>query len=90
MLMRELALYSQHLTEKPRCMILTKTDLFTKEKPPAVPEGWLSMSAVTGENVEKVVMELGRMVKEVSGKEQDVDIWMAEPLNSPNGVGEGV
>lgn len=63
MLLHELSLYSQLLAEKPRCMILTKSDLFPPDNPPAPPEGWLTMSAVTGANVDGVVSTLSRMVK---------------------------
>jgi GTP-binding protein len=61
-LLNELVRYSAPLAERPRCMILTKSDLIPKEKPAAVPRGWLAMSAVTGENVETVVGRLAEMV----------------------------
>jgi GTP-binding protein len=64
MLLHELSLYSQLLAEKPRCMILTKSDLIPPNNPPAAPEGWLTMSAVTGENVDGVLSKLSQMVKE--------------------------
>jgi GTPase len=62
-LVNELTQYSTQLGERPRCLILTKSDLFPKEQPVIVPPGWLSMSAVTGENVEMVVSRLAEMVE---------------------------
>jgi GTP-binding protein len=62
MLLHELSLYSELLAQKPRCMILTKSDLFPADAPSLVPQGWLSMSAATGENVDGVVADLRKMV----------------------------
>jgi GTP-binding protein len=58
-LLNELAQYSSGLAERPRCVILTKSDLVPKDL--SVPSGWLSMSAVTGESVETVVSKLAEM-----------------------------
>jgi GTP-binding protein len=63
-LLHELARYSALLAELPRCLILTKSDLIPKEEPYKVPSGWLSMSAVTGENVDTVINRLSAMVEE--------------------------
>jgi GTP-binding protein len=63
-LLHELARYSALLAELPRCLILTKSDLIPKEEPYKVPSGWLSMSAVTGENVDAVINRLSAMVEE--------------------------
>jgi len=62
MLLHELSLYSRLLAEKPRCMILTKSDVFSPDSPPLAPPGWLTMSAVTGENVDRVIAHLREMV----------------------------
>lgn len=64
MLLNELSRYSRILAEKPRCMILTKSDLFPPDNAPVVPGGWLTMSAVTGGNVDVVIARLRTMVKE--------------------------
>ncbi|KMQ50632.1 GTP-binding protein [Chitinispirillum alkaliphilum] len=64
-LLEELAHYSEALVEKPKCFILTKTDLLSEEeKESKTPQGWLSMSAVTGEGVEKVIRKLWEMLGE--------------------------
>jgi GTPase len=66
-LLNELAQYSESLAERPRCLILTKSDLIPVENRGVLPAGWLSMSAVTGDNVENVVSSLAAMV-EKAGK----------------------
>lgn len=58
-LVRELQAYSPALAEKPMCFILTKADLC--EAAPDVPDGWLSMSAVTGQGVDRVLARLREM-----------------------------
>ncbi|MBN2188489.1 MAG: GTPase ObgE [Chitinispirillaceae bacterium] len=62
-LLNELSQYSAQLAERPRCLILTKSDLVPKDHPLEVPSGWLMMSAVTGDNVETVVGKLAEMVE---------------------------
>lgn len=64
-LLNELAQYSENLAERPRCLILTKSDLVPGENRMVLPAGWLSMSAVTGDNVEAVVRKLAEMVDEL-------------------------
>jgi GTPase len=66
-LLNELSQYSESLAERPRCLILTKSDLLPEENRSVLPAGWLSMSAVTGDNVENVVSSLAVMV-EKAGK----------------------
>jgi GTP-binding protein len=63
-LLNELAHYSQSLAEKPKCFILTKTDLYDEDTKVEVPDGWLTMSAVTGNGLDKVLHTLSTMVKE--------------------------
>jgi GTPase len=63
-LLNELAQYSASLAERPKCLVLTKSDLVPKEDHIALPAGWLSMSAVTGDNVETVLKKLAVMVEE--------------------------
>jgi GTP-binding protein len=62
-LLRELAAYSPDLIKKPYCCILTKADLCEKRPPKGLPKGWLWMSAVTGDNVEKVLNKIRAMVE---------------------------
>jgi GTPase len=69
-LLHELAEYSQSLAEKPKLFILTKTDIFPQDEKLKLPKGWLSMSAVTGEGVDKVVRKLAAMVRERGESEQ--------------------
>jgi GTP-binding protein len=64
MLLHELSLYSELLADKPKMMILTKSDMFPEDAPMSAPEGWLTMSAVTGENVDAVLDALRKMVME--------------------------
>jgi GTPase involved in cell partitioning and DNA repair len=54
----ELQEYSPALARKPFCYILTKTDLLSEDCETTVPDGWLSMSAVSGEGVERVLQTL--------------------------------
>lgn len=60
-LINELAHYSQELANKPKCFILTKTDLLS-EKNITLPQGWLSMSAVTRNGVDTVLKGLYELV----------------------------
>jgi GTP-binding protein len=68
-LLHELAQYSASLAERPRCMILTKSDLIPNRGDFAVPTGWFLMSAVTGDNVEQVIRKLATMVEEAGLRE---------------------
>ena len=63
-LLNELAHYSRSLSEKPKCFILTKTDLIENGTADNLPEGWLTMSAVTGKGLDTVLRRLHDMVKE--------------------------
>jgi GTP-binding protein len=67
-LLQELKAYSPVLAERPMCFVLTKADLCEAE--PNVPEGWLAMSAVTGEGVERVLNELHRLWEALPPAEQ--------------------
>ena len=57
----ELHAYSPLLADKPRCYILTKVDLCDARPPAELPDGWLWMSSVSGENVDVVLRELARL-----------------------------
>jgi GTP-binding protein len=59
-LLDELNRYSPQLAEKPRCYILTKNDLVEK---PEVPDGWFSISSVTGNGIPEVLALLARMCR---------------------------
>ncbi len=75
-LLRELRAYSEILAEKPRCCILTKTDLLDERD--RVPRGWLSMSAVTGDGVDRVLRHLFGMLDELRADEKQ-DGSVSEP-----------
>lgn len=61
-LLKELAHYSEELVSKPKCFILSKSDLLPTESHLKLPEDWLIMSAVTGEGVDRVLRRLSDMV----------------------------
>jgi GTPase len=78
-LLNELTHYSELLAGKPKCFIMTKTDLIGGEnigtdnnididtdndnRPTIkIPDGWLGMSAVTGDGVDRVLLELEKML----------------------------
>jgi GTPase len=69
LLLNELTQYSTTLAQRPKCMVLTKTDLITDENPSLVPDGWLSMSALTGKNLENVISRLAEMVASTNYKQ---------------------
>jgi GTP-binding protein len=66
-LMSELAHYSEHLAAKPKCFIMTKTDIISnngdndKNK---VPDGWVGISAVTGDGVDAALRAIETMLKD--------------------------
>ncbi|MDR3013435.1 MAG: Obg family GTPase CgtA [Chitinispirillales bacterium] len=57
-LLNELSRYSELLAEKPKCYIMTKTDLLPDDEKNKIPDGWLGMSAVTGDGVDVVLREI--------------------------------
>jgi GTP-binding protein len=61
-LLNELALYSPLLAGKPKLFLLSKNDLITPDHKVSLPRSWLSISAVTGNGVDKAVKKLGAMV----------------------------
>ncbi|MCU0609406.1 MAG: GTPase ObgE [Chitinispirillaceae bacterium] len=61
-LVNELAQYSTLLADKPKIFILSKNDLITPDHQVSTPRGWLSISAATGNGLEKAVKRLGDMV----------------------------
>lgn len=63
-LLNELAQYSPVLAEKPKCFILTKTDLFTNENCPKV-KGWYPISSVTKTGVDKLITKLKQLIDSV-------------------------
>lgn len=65
-LLAELEAYSPLLARKPACFILSKNDLLTKDNRSAVPAGWYSMSAVTGNGVKDVLSRLKALIDESS------------------------
>ncbi|MFP4165187.1 MAG: GTPase ObgE [Chitinispirillaceae bacterium] len=71
-LLEELSHYSTHLANKPKCFILTKSDLLSKENAPELPEGWLTLSAVTGENLETALETFAEMIERSSKEEAEL------------------
>ncbi|MDR0331446.1 MAG: Obg family GTPase CgtA [Chitinispirillales bacterium] len=61
-LLNELEHYSEHLAAKPKCFIMTKTDLMGGDDSIKIPDGWLGMSAVTGDGVDVVLRELEKLL----------------------------
>ena len=57
-LLNELSHYSEHLAAKPKCFIMTKTDLSGGDDTIKIPDGWIGMSAVTGDGVDAVLREI--------------------------------
>ncbi|MFP4013114.1 MAG: GTPase ObgE [Chitinispirillaceae bacterium] len=71
-LLNELSHYSTHLAGKPKCFILTKCDLLSEQSSPELPENWLRISAVTGENLETALEQLTRIIEESSREEANL------------------
>lgn len=67
-LLNELAYYSQELVSKPKCFIMSKSDLLPSDSDLKLPQDWLTMSAATGEGLDNVLKKLYGMVK--SAKEE--------------------
>jgi GTPase len=61
-LLRELEAYSPLLVRKPRCFILSKSDLLTKDNPASIPDGWLPLSALTGTGIREIIFRLTAMI----------------------------
>jgi GTPase len=73
-LLHELSEYSKSLADKPKLFILTKTDLLPPDEKVRLPKGWLSMSAVTGDGVDKVVRGLSLQVKKIKEAEGEENL----------------
>lgn len=73
LLIKELTFYSKRLSEKPKCFILTKTDTIPADQKLKVPDGWMSMSSVSGENVDTVLWELKKLVDQNRINEDSAD-----------------
>lgn len=61
-LISELKEYSPLLADKPKCFILTKTDVLTDEDTPKLPDGWFQLSAVTRTGVVELITEFKRIL----------------------------
>lgn len=57
-LMTELARYSELLAAKPKCFLLTKTDIISGGDEKKIPDGWLGVSAVTGAGINEALKKL--------------------------------
>jgi GTP-binding protein len=62
LLLHELVAYDPLLARKPKCFILSKSDLLTKDTAQSVPAGWFPMSAVSGDGVGAVLSRLKSMI----------------------------
>jgi len=66
MLVHELSEYSPVLAEKPKCFILSKADLLSRDAlKTGKPKGWLSMSSMTGAGVHDVLSLFKKMLDAV-------------------------
>lgn len=63
-LLNELSHYSESLAKKPKLFIISKNDLIPEDMPITIPDGWLSISAVTGKGLDVAVRKLTAMVTE--------------------------
>ena len=61
MLLHELTEYSPSLAAKPKCFFLSKSDLLPPDGSIKIPEGWHSLSSITGDGV----MEALRLFKQM-------------------------
>jgi GTP-binding protein len=68
-LIHELEQYSPLLAAKPKCYILSKSDLIPLNERPDLPEEWLTMSAVTGNNIAAVLNRLRELLTHARGAE---------------------
>lgn len=60
-LINELRAYSPALAEKPKCYLLTKTDLLIPEEIPRIP-GWHPISSVTKEGIPEIIYTLKKLL----------------------------
>ncbi len=64
-LLEELRAYDPRMADKPRCYILTKTDLLDSEHR-QIPAGWLAISSVTGDGLTELGRHFESMIAENS------------------------
>jgi GTP-binding protein len=62
MLMHELTEYSPALAEKPKCFILSKSDLLPPEAIPKIPEGWYALSSITNAGLDEILLLFKHML----------------------------
>lgn len=67
-LVQELYQYSPVLAKKPKCFILTKTDLFANESFPKI-EGWHAISSINGHGVNEVIHVLKKLIDKAENTE---------------------
>jgi GTPase involved in cell partitioning and DNA repair len=63
-LIEELNQYSSILAKKPKCFLLTKTDLFPDNSFPAI-KGWHAISSVAGHGVDDVIHVFKELIDKV-------------------------
>ena len=68
-LLNELAQYSESLADKPKLLSISKNDLVPEDMPVTLPEGWLSISSITGKGLDQAVRKLADMVNEARRNE---------------------
>ena len=64
-LVQELHQYSPILAKKPKCFILTKTDLFPDDSYPKI-DGWHAISSVTGHGINEVIRVFKELINTVN------------------------
>lgn len=73
-LINELSHYSESLAEKPKIFIMTKTDLITEDNPVKIPDGWLSISCATGDNIDTLLQHLHGLVKTTLAEDESEEV----------------
>ncbi|NLE01696.1 MAG: GTPase ObgE, partial [Fibrobacter sp.] len=73
-LINELSHYSESLAEKPKIFIMTKTDLITEDNPVKIPDGWLSISCATGDNIDTLLQHLHDLVKTTLAEDESEEV----------------
>lgn len=71
LLVKELRAYSPELAKKPKIYILTKNDIIDPDVKTVLPRGWISISAVTGNNMSELVMRFWKTVVSERAKAPD-------------------
>jgi len=65
-LLKELAHYSELLAAKPKVFLLTKTDILSGDDEKKIPDGWLGISAVTGDGLSEALRKLEEQLRDTA------------------------